>query len=110
MVSNRQQAVSVRRQVDPGDLAAVREHDQDQAGTLVREAVVVVAPSGGGKQDVQAGDARPPGQTPCFLEPLAVLHRVGGADHGKRLVRGEHAVAPSEGVTRDTRLIGDLGG
>jgi hypothetical protein len=35
----------------------VGEHDLDQAGTLVREAVVVVPPSGGGEQDVQAGSA-----------------------------------------------------
>ncbi len=37
-------------------------------------------------------------QTCCFLEPLAVLHGLGGADHGKRLVCGEHAVSPGEGV------------
>ena len=60
VVGDREQAVGVRREVDADDLAAQRDHRVDQARALVAEAVVVVAPAGGGEQDVERGDRRSP--------------------------------------------------
>src|SRR2546421_244135 len=56
--------------------APVGEQALDQAGPVVGEAVVVVAPCGGGEQHVEAGHRRPPGEPLGLLQPLAVLHRL----------------------------------
>ena len=98
VVGHRQQTVRVRRQIDPGDLTPVGEHDLDQPRTLVGEPVVVVTPGRRGEQDVERGNPGPPGQPVRLLQPLAVLHGLGGADHGEGLVGGEESVPSGEGV------------
>ena len=78
VIGHGQQGVGVRRQVDPYDLGALVEDVVDEAGVLVREAVVVLPPDVRGEQVVQGGDGAPPGQSARGLEPLDVLvdHRV----------------------------------
>ncbi len=53
VVCDGEQAVGVWRQVDASHGAPFREHHVDQAGALVTEAVVVVAPASRGQQDVE---------------------------------------------------------
>ena len=50
VVGDRQQAVGVRRQVDPDDLRLLVDDVVDEAGVLVREAVVVLPPHVRGEQ------------------------------------------------------------
>ena len=87
MISHREQAVRVWREIDACDFAAVGEHDLDQPGSLVREAIVIIPPCSGREQHVEAGNPGSPGQPPRLLEPLAVLHGLGSAHHGERFVR-----------------------
>ena len=54
VVHHREQAVGVRRQVDADDLGLLVDHVVDEAGVLVREAVVVLPPDVRGQQDSSA--------------------------------------------------------
>ncbi len=62
VVHHRQQAVRIRRQIDAHDLGLLVDHVVDEAGILVREAVVVLPPDVRGEQVVQRGDLAPPRQ------------------------------------------------
>lgn len=57
-----EQGVRVRREVDADDLGALVEYVVDEAGVLVREAVVVLAPDVRCQQVVEGRDRRAPGQ------------------------------------------------
>ena len=61
VVGDRQQAVGVGRQVHAHDLRLLVDHVVDEAGVLMGEAVVVLAPHVRGEQVVQRGDRPPPG-------------------------------------------------
>ena len=78
--------------------AALGEYHVDEAGTLVAKAVVVVAPGGGGQQDVERGDGVAPGELYSLLKPLGVLHGHRGGHHRERLIGGEHAVPAREQI------------
>ena len=69
-----------------------------EAGVLVGEAVVVLLPYIGGQNQVERGDALPPGQLVAHLQPLGMLrdHRINHAD--KAFVRGKEAVAAGQQV------------
>ena len=98
VVHDRQRRVGVRRQPHADDPRRERQHRVDQPRTLVREAVVVVAPARRGEQHVQRRHRRPPRQLLGVLQPLHVLHRHRGRDHRERLVRREDAVPARQGV------------
>ena len=65
VVGDRKQRVHVRRQIDPRDVRALVHDDIQEAGVLMREAVVVLPPDGGGDQQVERGDLGPPGEMRC---------------------------------------------
>lgn len=73
VVSGGEQAVHVRGQVDAGNLRILVNHNVDEARILVGEAVVVLAPDGGGNQQVDRGDGRTPGDLLADGQPLGVL-------------------------------------
>src|SRR5918995_3400429 len=70
----------------------------------MREAVVVVSPSGRGKKDVERCDRLAPGQLYRLLEPLCVLDHHRGGDHAERLVGREETVAAREQVALEPAL------
>ena len=109
MIVGGQQRVRVRRQVDPDDLGALVHHMVDEAGVLVAEPVVVLAPDMARQQVVQARDRPPPRYVVGDLEPLGVLvdHRVDDVD--ERLIAVEQAVPTSEQVPLEPTLALVLG-
>src|SRR5450759_2346182 len=109
MVERTEQRVRVRRQVDPDDLGLLVDHVIDEAGVLVRETVVVLAPHVRGQQDVERGDRPSPGDLVGHLEPLGVLveHRIDDVD--ERLVAVEQPVASGQEVALEPALALVLG-
>ena len=109
LVGDAQQGVGVRRQIDADDVRLLVHDMVDEAGVLVREAVVVLAPDMRGEQDVERGDGAPPGDFVAHLEPFRVLveHRVDDVDEG--LVAGEEAMAAGQQVAFQPALAGVLG-
>ena len=93
-----EQAVGIRRQVEAHDVGLLVGDVVQKAGILVGVAVVVLLPYVGGEDQVQAGDALPPGQLVADLEPLGVLcdHAVHHAD--KALVAGKEAVTAGQQI------------
>lgn len=84
MVHNGEEAVAVWGQVDADDFWALVGDYVEEAGVLVREAVVVLSPDCGCEEDVERGDFLAPFDFEAFLEPLAVLvdHGVNDVDEG----------------------------
>ena len=62
MIHNRQQAVRIGRHVDAHHLGLPVDHVVDEAGVLMRKAVVVLPPDMRSEQVVQRGDLPTPGQ------------------------------------------------
>ena len=69
VVGDREQAVGIRRQVDADDLGLLVDDVVDEAGVLVAEAVVVLAPDMAGQQVIQR--ARSAAATECDCTPSA---------------------------------------
>ena len=80
----------------------------DEAGILVAEAVVVLAPDMRGQQIVERGDRPAPGNLRGTLQPFRVLveHRIDDVD--ERLVAGEEAVPPGQQIAFEPALAGVL--
>ena len=109
VVADREQRVRVGRQIDPDHLCLLVHDVVDEAGVLVREAVVVLPPDVRAEQVVERGDRAPPRNLPRHLEPLRVLveHRVDDVD--ERLVAVEEPVAAREQVPLEPALAEVLG-
>ena len=109
VVGDREEAVRVRRQVDADDLRLLVHDVVDEAGILVREAVVVLAPDVRAEQVVQRRDRAAPRDVARHLQPLRVLveHRVDDVDEG--LVAVEEAVPSGEEVALEPALALVLG-
>ena len=81
----------------------------DEAGILVRKAVVVLAPDVGREQIIERRDGRAPGNFLARgLEPLGVLieHRID--DVNESLVGGKQAVPAGEQIAFEPALAGML--
>ena len=104
VVHHRQQAVGIRRKINPHDLGFLVDDVVDEAGILVGEAVVILAPDMGGQQVVQRGDLAPPRQVRGDLQPLGVLveHRIDDVD--ERLVAVEQPVPTGEQIALEPAL------
>ena len=98
MIEDGQQTVRIGRQIDAHDLGLLVDDVIEEAGILVREAVVILLPNVGGEQIIQRRDLPPPGQFQRDLQPLGVLaeHRIDDAD--ECLVAVEKAVPAGEQV------------
>jgi hypothetical protein len=92
VVRHRQEAVGVGRQVDPHHFGLLVHDVVDEAGVLMGEAVVVLAPHMGRQEIVEGGDRPAPLEVAGDLEPLGVLveHRVDQVR--ERLVAAEQPV------------------
>ena len=113
LLADREQHVGVGRVVDLDDVVVVEvlvQQQVDEAGVLVREAVVVLAPDVAGEQDVEAGDGLAPGDVAHGgLEPLGVLVDHGVDDVHEGLVGAPHAVAAGEQEALEKALALVLG-
>ena len=109
VVADREQAVGVRRQVDADDLGLLVDDVVDEAGVLVGEAVVVLAPDVRGEQVVERGERPPPRDLTAHLQPLGVLveHRVDDVDEG--LIAAEEAVPAGQQIALQPALAEVLG-
>ena len=98
VVHDGEQAIGIGRKIDAHDLRLLVDDVVNEAGVLVGEAVVVLAPDVGGEEIIERGDLAPPGEAGGHLQPLGVLveHRVN--DMNKCFVAIEQAVAPGEEV------------
>src|SRR5207247_1997614 len=76
----------------------------DEAGVLMREAVVVLPPDVRGEQVVERSERQPPGNAARDLQPLRMLveHRVDDVDEG--LVAVEQAVPAGQEVALEPAL------
>jgi hypothetical protein len=81
----------------------------DEAGVLVGEAVVVLAPDVGGEEVVERSDGGAPGDLFADLEPFGVLVEHGVDDVDEGFVAGEKAVAAGEEVAFEPALAEMLG-
>ncbi len=104
VVGDREEAVRVGRQVDPDDLGLLVHDVVDEAGILVREAVVVLPPDVRREEVVERGERPPPRDAAGHLQPLRVLveHRVHDVDEG--LVAVEEPVPAGEQVALQPAL------
>ena len=87
MIGDRQQRIGIGRQVDRATDGPLVGDQIDEAGILVREAVVVLTPDRRRQQDVLGRDRRTPRHLVLAdVQPLGVLveHRVD--DVGERFV------------------------
>ena len=109
VVGDREQRVRVGRQVDADDLRLLVHDVVDEAGILVREAVVVLPPDVRREQVVERRDRPPPRDVARHLQPLRVLveHRVDDVD--ERLVAVEEAVPARQEIALEPALAEMLG-
>ena len=73
VIRHRKQRVGVRRQVDPDHLGLLVDHVVDEAGILMAETVVILAPDMRAEEIVERGDRPPPRDLAAHLQPLRVL-------------------------------------
>ena len=73
-----EEAVAVGGKIDAHDLGGLVGDDVEEAGVLVCEAVVVLAPDDGGQEDVEGGDLVAPFDFEALFEPFAVLGTLAG--------------------------------
>ena len=78
VVGHRKQTIGVGRQINADDFGLLVDDMVDEAGILVAEAVVILAPNVAGQQIIKRGDRPPPANMIAHLQPLGVLveHRV----------------------------------
>src|SRR5690606_25588732 len=108
VVGGGQQAVGVRGQIYAGHRRALVHHQVEETRVLVGEAVVVLAPHGGGDQQVDGGDGGAPGQVLANGQPLGVLVEHGVDDMDEGFVGGKKAVATGEHIAFQPALQGVL--
>ena len=98
MIPDREQAVGIRRQIDPHDGGFLVHDVINETGVLMRQTVVHLLPDMGSQQVVQRRDFPPPRQRRRDLQPLGVLveHRIHDVD--ERLVAVEQPMPAGEQI------------
>ena len=104
MIGDPEQRVGVRRKVDADDVGLLVGDEVDEAGILVAEAVVVLAPDVRGQEIVERGDRAPPRQAARNLQPFGMLVEHGIDDVDEGLVAGEQAVPAGEQIAFEPAL------
>ena len=104
VVGHREQAVGIGRQVHTNDLGLLVHDMVDEAGVLMGEPVVVLAPDVRAEEVGERCDRPAPGQCPRDLQPLRVLvqHRIDDVD--ERFIAVEDAVATRQQVALEPAL------
>ena len=99
MIRRGQEGVHIRRQVDAGHFRILVYHHVDKARILMGETIVVLTPDRGCDQQVDGGDARPPGDLLADGQPLGMLvvHGIDDVDEG--LISREETMASAEHIT-----------
>src|SRR5208283_3334408 len=108
VIGYRQEAVHIGRKVNPSDGRALVENNVQEAGILVRETVVVLAPNRGCDQEVQRGYFSTPRHVVTDREPLRVLVEHGVNDVNKGFIGGEEAISPGKQIAFEHSLHGVL--
>jgi hypothetical protein len=100
----RQQAIGVRRQVDPDHLGFLVDDMVDEPRVLVAQPVVVLPPDMRAEQVIEGCDRTPPRDVVAYLEPFGVLveHRVDDMD--ERLVARKETVPSRQQVPLEPAL------
>ena len=98
MVERRQQAVGIRRQVNPDNVRLFVDHVIEEPGVLMRETVMILLPDVRGQQVIQRSDFPAPWQFQRDLQPFGMLaeHRID--DTNERLVTVEQPVPPGQQI------------
>ena len=109
VVKAAQQAVCIRRQVQADNVGLLVGDVVEEAGVLMREAVVILLPDVGGEDVVERRDLLTPGELVADLEPLCVLREHGVNYADERLIAVEEAVAAGEQVALEHTLAHVLG-
>ena len=104
MISHREQAVRVRRQVDANYVRFLVDHMIDEPWILMAEAVVVLPPHVRGQQIIQGCDPTPPFDVPRHLQPLGVLIEHGINNVDESFVTRKQAVPPGQQITLEPSL------
>jgi hypothetical protein len=73
MVEQRQEAIGVRRQINPNDVRLLVDHVIEEAGVLMGEAIMVLLPDVRSEEVIQRGDLAPPRQFERDLQPFRML-------------------------------------
>src|SRR4029077_258899 len=99
MISDREQAISIRRQVHTNHISFFVDYKIDEPGVLMSKSVVVLPPHMRGKQIVQRRDGTPPFYVTRDFQPLSVLveHRID--DVNESFVTGKETVTAGEQVS-----------
>ena len=99
VIKNRQQTIGIGRKVNAHDVGLLVDHVVEEAGILMREAVMILLPHMGGEQIVQRRDRPAPGQFRRYLQPLGMLaeHRIDDANEG--LIAVEQPVPPGQQIS-----------
>src|ERR1700722_15902661 len=104
MIRDPEQRVRVWRKIDADDIGLLVDDEIDEAGILMAEAVMVLAPDMRRQQIVERGDRASPGQAARHLQPFGVLveHRIHEVDKG--LIAGEETVPSGEQISLEPAL------
>jgi len=104
VIRDRQQTIGVRRKIDANDVRLFIHDVVDEAGVLMREAVMVLAPDVRGEEIVERGDGAAPANAARHLQPFRVLieHRV--HDVNESFVAGEKSVTSGEEIAFEPAL------
>src|SRR5271166_4525487 len=97
MVEHRQEAIGVRRQLNPNDVRLLVDHVIEEAGVLMGEAIMVLLPDVRSEEVIQRRDLAPPRQFERDLQPFRMLAARAGGPFSWRVcvARRESARAPA---------------
>ena len=109
VVEGGQQAVGVRRQIQPDHVRLLVGNMIHEARILMGEAVMILLPDGGSHDQVQGRQLLPPGQLVADLQPLGMLRRHGIDDPGEGFIGGEESVPAGQQITLQPALAHMLG-
>ena len=98
MVRHRQQAIRVRRQIDPHDIGLLVGDMVDEAGILVGKAIVILAPDMGGQKIIERRDGLAPADGLAGFQEFGMLVEHGIDDVDEGLVTGEETVAAGQQI------------
>src|ERR1700730_698019 len=104
VIGDREQAIRVGRKINADHVGFFVSDVVDEAGVLVGETIVVLAPDMGGEQVVEGSNGLTPGNGTGGLQPFGVLVEHGVDDVNEGFVAREQAVAAGEEIALEPAL------